>query len=89
MGKPKAIQYVDALAKLMTFMVVLEDSPKQQSKMVGHIISVIVLVLAQYHESMGPHFNQKPFFRLLSMVFTELSKSRVKAIDASVLVCFR
>ncbi|KAI8333328.1 CCR4-Not complex component, Not1-domain-containing protein [Chlamydoabsidia padenii] len=88
MGKPKAIQYVDALAKLMTFMVALEESSQQQSKMVGHIISVIVLVLAQYHESMGAHFNQKPFFRLLSMVFTELSKSQVKTIDSSVLTCF-
>ncbi|CAO3592130.1 unnamed protein product [Absidia cylindrospora] len=88
MGKPKAIQWVDALAKLMTYMVTLEESSQQQSKMVGHIISVIVLVLAQYHEAMGPRFNQKPFFRLLSLVFTELCKSRAKAIDASVLTCF-
>ncbi|KAI8089351.1 CCR4-Not complex component, Not1-domain-containing protein [Halteromyces radiatus] len=87
LGKPKAIQWVDALVKLMVFMVKLESS-EQQSKMVGHIMSVIVLVLAQYHESMGSHFNQKPFFRLLSLIFIELKKSQIKCFDSTVLTCF-
>lgn len=38
------------------------------------VVTIVALVLAQSHEELGPHFAvaQKPFFRLISSLFSNL-----------------
>ncbi|ORX59649.1 Not1-domain-containing protein [Hesseltinella vesiculosa] len=87
-GKPKAIHWVDALARLVAQWTALISDPAKQVALIGHTMSVIVLILAQYHENLGMRFNQKPFFRILSLLLIELCKLQSVQIDDGILTCY-
>ncbi|KAI8975394.1 CCR4-Not complex component, Not1-domain-containing protein [Mycotypha africana] len=57
-------------------------------KMLNDALSVIILVLSQQHEKRGVEFNQKPFLRLFSSIFNEISKLNDKSLDACALITF-
>lgn len=60
-------------------------------KMISHVLSVIVLVIAHQHENQNVHFNQKPFLKLLSSLFIELNNatSRDKHAHAGFITVYR
>ena len=37
------------------------------------VLSIVVLVLANSHEELGPHFQAKPFFRFFSSLLSNLA----------------
>lgn len=86
-GKAKSIYYIDAFTKLVSSMVKMESSDRQ-IKIISHTFSVIVLTLAHYHENMNIHFNQKPFFRLLSFTFSDLLKLNIESVNSCITSCF-
>jgi CCR4-NOT transcription complex subunit 1 len=69
----------DAFSKLVVLMIKYHADPngtnKEQAKVhyLTKILSIIVLVLAQSHEELGAHFQQKPFFRIFSSLLHDLS----------------
>lgn len=71
-------QPVDAFAKLIVFMIKYHADPtganndKAKVHYMTKVLSIVVLVLAQSHEELGPHFQQKPFFRFFSSLLSNL-----------------
>lgn len=69
---------VDTFAKMIVYMVKYHADPlgvnDEQAKVhyLTKILSIIVLVLAQSHEELGPRFQQRPFFRLFSSLLHDL-----------------
>ncbi|PWN20718.1 Not1-domain-containing protein [Microstroma glucosiphilum] len=69
---------VDAFSKMIVLMIKYHADPSganhEQAKVhyLTKILSIVVLVLAQSHEELGPHFQQKPFFRLFSTLLHDL-----------------
>ncbi|KAN0062874.1 CCR4-NOT core subunit cdc39 [Thecaphora frezii] len=69
---------IDAFSKLVVLMIKYHADPtgtnNEQAKVhyLTKILSIVVLVLAQSHEELGPHFQQKPFFRLFSSLLHDL-----------------
>ncbi|CAO3623651.1 unnamed protein product [Cunninghamella blakesleeana] len=86
-GKAKSIYYIDAFTKLVSSLVKME-SLDRQIKIISHTLSVIVLTLAHYHENMNVRFNQKPFFRLLSFIYSDLLKSNLESVNSCITACF-
>ncbi|GAA5929761.1 CCR4-NOT core subunit CDC39 [Sporobolomyces koalae] len=72
-------QPVDAFAKLITFMIKYHADPtganndKAKVHYMTKVLSIVVLVLANSHEELGPHFQQKPFFRFFSSLLSNLA----------------
>jgi CCR4-NOT transcription complex subunit 1 len=71
-------QPVDAFAKLIVFMIKYHADPtganndKAKVHYMTKVLSIVVLVLAQSHEELGPNFQQKPFFRFFSSLLSNL-----------------
>ncbi|KDE03641.1 hypothetical protein MVLG_05891 [Microbotryum lychnidis-dioicae p1A1 Lamole] len=71
-------QPIDAFAKLIVFMIKYHADPtgtnndKAKVHYMTKVLSIIVLVLANSHEELGPHFQQKPFFRFFSSLLSNL-----------------
>lgn len=69
---------VDSLAKMIVLMIKYHadasGANNEQAKVnyLAKILSIIVLVLAQSHEELDIHFQQKPFYRLFSSLLHEL-----------------
>ncbi|PWN51417.1 Not1-domain-containing protein [Violaceomyces palustris] len=69
---------IDAFSKLVVLMIKYHADPtganNEQAKVhyLTKILSIVVLVLAQSHEELGKHFQQKPFFRLFSSLLHDL-----------------
>jgi len=69
---------IDAFSKLVVLMIKYHADPTganhEQAKVhyLTKILSIVVLVLAQSHEELGPHFQQKPFFRFFSSLLHDL-----------------
>ncbi|PWN39305.1 Not1-domain-containing protein [Ceraceosorus guamensis] len=63
---------IDAFSKLVVLLIKHHSDPsgtdneQARAHYLTKILSIIVLVLAQSHEELGAHFQQKPFFRLFS-----------------------
>ncbi|KAK4521394.1 chaperone ATPase hsp78 [Mucor velutinosus] len=72
---PARPQAIDAYTKLIGYMVRLQENNMARIKMISHVLSVIVLVIAHQHENQSIHFNQKPFLKLLSSLFIELNNA--------------
>ena len=71
-----AFIYVDALAKLITFLArhrgeLVQDADLGKPEYFNSILSIIVLVLCHHHNERGDRFNQKVFFRLFSSLLCE------------------
>ncbi|KAL1917446.1 uncharacterized protein VTP21DRAFT_3839 [Calcarisporiella thermophila] len=73
-----AYQPIDAFSKLIVLLVRYQTDPAGGNHNVARvncftrILSIIVLVIAQYHDQRHRHFNQKPFFRLFSDLLSDL-----------------
>ncbi|KAM0787180.1 hypothetical protein ACM66B_006427 [Microbotryomycetes sp. NB124-2] len=71
-------QPVDAFAKLIVFMIKYHADPtganndKAKVHYMTKVLSIVVLVLANSHEELGPHFQQKPFYRFFSSLLSNL-----------------
>ena len=69
---------IDAFSRLIVLMIKYHADPtganNEQAKVHYRtkILSIVVLVLAQSHEELGVHFQQKPFFRLFSSLLHDL-----------------
>ncbi|SAM86011.1 related to CDC39-transcriptional regulator protein [Ustilago bromivora] len=69
---------IDAFSRLIVLMIKYHADPtganNEQAKVhyLTKILSIVVLVLAQSHEELGIHFQQKPFFRLFSSLLHDL-----------------
>ncbi|KAJ1021633.1 hypothetical protein NDA16_003770 [Ustilago loliicola] len=69
---------IDAFSRLIVLMIKYHADPtganNEQAKVhyLTKILSIVVLVLAQSHEELGVHFQQKPFFRLFSSLLHDL-----------------
>lgn len=69
---------IDAFSKLVILLIKYHADPSgannEQAKIhyLTKVLSIVVLVLAQSHEELGPHFQQKPFFRFFSTLLHEL-----------------
>ncbi|GJN93365.1 hypothetical protein Rhopal_006418-T1 [Rhodotorula paludigena] len=72
-------QPVDAFARLITFMIKYHADPtganndKAKVHYMTKVLSIVVLVLANSHEELGPHFQTKPFFRFFSSLLSNLA----------------
>ncbi|GAA6057943.1 hypothetical protein JCM3770_004447 [Rhodotorula araucariae] len=72
-------QPVDAFARLITFMIKYHADPtganndKAKVHYMTKVLSIVVLVLANSHEELGPHFQQKPYYRFFSSLLANLS----------------
>lgn len=71
-------QPIDAFSKLIVLMIKYHADPSgnnNESAKIHYltkVLSIVVLVLAQSHEELGPHFQQKPFFRFFSSLLHDL-----------------
>lgn len=68
-------QPIDAFSKLIVLMIKYHAGISNEQAKVHYltkILSIVVLVFAQSHEELGPHFQQKPFFRLFSSLLHDL-----------------
>ncbi|KAL9935540.1 hypothetical protein V8E36_005888 [Tilletia maclaganii] len=72
----------DAFSKLVVLMIKYHADPtganNEQAKVhyLTKVLSIVVLVLAQSHEDLGPHFQQKPFFRFFSSLLHDLHQTQ-------------
>lgn len=90
-------QPVDAFAKLIVFMIKYHADPtganndKAKVHYMTKVLSIVVLVLANSHEELGPHFQQKPFFRFFSSLLSNLSaiESHLGSAYYQILVALR
>ncbi|KDQ13139.1 hypothetical protein BOTBODRAFT_188668 [Botryobasidium botryosum FD-172 SS1] len=68
-----AYQPIDALSRLIGLMIKYNgDAAATKIHYLTKILSIVVLVLAHAHEEHGADFDQKPFFRLFSSLFSDL-----------------
>jgi CCR4-NOT transcription complex subunit 1 len=68
-----AFQPIDALSRLFVLMVKYNgEAAATKVHYLTKILSIVVLVLAHAHEEFGVDFQQKPFFRLFSSLFSDL-----------------
>lgn len=71
-------QPIDAFSKLIVLMIKYHADPSGNNNdsakihYLTKVLSIVVLVLAQSHEELGPHFQQKPFFRFFSSLLHDL-----------------
>ncbi|KAI7857086.1 CCR4-Not complex component, Not1-domain-containing protein [Circinella umbellata] len=87
----RTMQLIDAYAKLVAYMIHVSSSSsssvnnKEEEKeeeasekiaIAARSFSVVILVLAQHHETRGMHFNQKAFLRILSSLYAELMNTQ-------------
>lgn len=79
---------IDAFSRLIVLMIKYHADPtgvnNEQAKVhyLTKILSIVVLVLAQSHEELGVHFQQKPFFRLFSSLLHDLHATESSLGDA-------
>ena len=70
---------VDAFAKLISLMIKYHADPagtennKAKVHYLNKILGIVALVMAQFHEELGLHFQQKPFFRFYSSLLSNLT----------------
>jgi CCR4-NOT transcription complex subunit 1 len=79
-----AYQSIDANAKLIALLVKTfngEASNVSRPAYFRKILSILVLVLVNEHEQRRQEFNQKPFFRLLVGLLTELNTGDILSND--------
>ncbi|KAI7871343.1 CCR4-Not complex component, Not1-domain-containing protein [Spinellus fusiger] len=81
---------IDQFSKLVSSMIAMEGGEDQKAKvkLLSDALSVIILVLANHHERRGTNFDQKPFLRLLSSLFTEVNKLDIHSTDSSMMIAF-
>lgn len=68
---------IDSVAKLIAFMIASKtgkNNTRTQQRVLSYSLSVIALVLVDQHEKKGASFDQRPFFRLLISLFSELAR---------------
>lgn len=73
--QPSRTHSIDAYSKLIGYLIRIGEDYKSKITMISHVLSVVVLVLAHQHETLGTQFNQKPFLKLLSSLFIEMNQS--------------
>ncbi|KAF2097545.1 Not1-domain-containing protein [Rhizodiscina lignyota] len=76
-----AYTHVDALARLIVFLIVYQGEPDGAVKankagIFEGILALIILVMCNHHQQRGGHFAQKVFYRLFATTTFELHRSR-------------
>ncbi|KAJ4501745.1 Not1-domain-containing protein [Lentinula lateritia] len=78
-----AFQALDAMSRLIVYMIKYHGDPSggnvDQAKVhyLSKILSIFVLVVANFHEEQGVAFQQKPFFRFFSSLINDLHSMEV------------
>lgn len=67
-------QPIDALARLVSLIIKYHGETPHQTKTMycSKILSIVVVVLAHAHETLGSAFQPKPFFRFFSSLLNDL-----------------
>lgn len=92
LSKQYATSPIDAFAKLVEQMVLYEtasnDEDNNSAKVLlgTQILSIIVLCMAQRHETEQDKFSQKPFLRMLSGVMMNICKMDAQGIEPQLLI---
>lgn len=92
-----AFQALDAMSRLIVYMIKYHGDPSggnvDQAKVhyLSKILSIFVLVVANFHEEQGVAFQQKPFFRFFSSLINDLHSMEVHLGTAyfQLLFCIR
>jgi CCR4-NOT transcription complex subunit 1 len=69
---------IDALSRLIVYIIKYHgdatgtNNDQAKTHYFSKIMSIIVLVVANFHEDMGSEFQQKPFFRFFSTLLNDL-----------------
>ncbi|KAI8371784.1 CCR4-Not complex component, Not1-domain-containing protein [Radiomyces spectabilis] len=91
----RVISLIDAFAKLVFYLTKLDQSSEASAETnqvkqqwLNDTLSIVILVLAQHHEERGANFNQRPFLRLLSSLFTEFSNGSIPELDKEMITAF-
>ncbi|KAJ4488321.1 Not1-domain-containing protein [Lentinula aciculospora] len=90
-----AFQALDAMSRLIVYMIKYHGDPSggnvDQAKVhyLSKILSIFVLVVANFHEEQSVGFQQKPFFRFFSSLINDLHSMEVQlgAVYFQLLFC--
>ena len=69
---------IDAMSRLIVYIIKYHgdasgtNNDQAKTHYFSKIMSIIVLVVANCHEELGPDFQQKPFFRFFSTLLSDL-----------------
>ncbi|KAI3613543.1 ccr4-not complex component [Moniliophthora roreri] len=83
-----AFQQLDAMSRLVVLMIKYhgdasgQNSEQMKVHYLTKILSIFVLVLANFHEEQGPQFQQKPFFRYARFRKTKVCTDESQISDA-------
>ncbi|KAJ3741975.1 Not1-domain-containing protein [Lentinula detonsa] len=78
-----AYQALDAMSRLIVYMIKYHGDPsggnvdQAKAHYLSKILSIFVLVLANFHEEQGVSFQSKPFFRFFSSLINDLHSMEV------------
>ncbi|KAF9070373.1 Not1-domain-containing protein [Rhodocollybia butyracea] len=78
-----AFQALDAMSRLIVYMIKYHGDPsggnvdQAKAHYLSKILSIFVLVVANFHEEQGVTFQQKPFFRFFSSLINDLHSMEV------------
>ncbi|KAI9030832.1 CCR4-Not complex component, Not1-domain-containing protein [Phycomyces nitens] len=81
---------IDSFSKLVRYTIIMEPrkDDKAKIKYLSDTLSIVILVLANHHQTRGTNFYQKPFLRLLSSLFSEISKIGIKSVESGMIIAF-
>ncbi|KAL0088093.1 Not1 transcription factor [Phycomyces blakesleeanus] len=81
---------IDSFSKLVRYTIMVEPSKDDKAKIkhLSDTLSIVILVLANHHQTRGTNFYQKPFLRLLSSMFSEISKIGIKSVESGMIIVF-
>ncbi|MBW0484102.1 hypothetical protein O181_023817 [Austropuccinia psidii MF-1] len=72
-------QPVDAFARLISLMIKYHTDPtgmdieRAKTHYMSKLLSIVLMVMGQFHKELGEHFQQKPFFRFFSGLLVHIN----------------
>ncbi|KAH9440897.1 hypothetical protein Pst134EB_029549 [Puccinia striiformis f. sp. tritici] len=76
-------QPVDAFARLISLMIKYHTDPtgidieRAKTHYMSKLLSIVLMVMGQFHKELGEHFQQKPFFRFFSGLLVHINALEV------------
>lgn len=83
-------QPVDAFARLISLMIKYHTDPtgvdieRAKTHYMSKLLSIVLMVMGQFHKELGEHFQQKPFFRFFSGLLVHIN-----ALEAHLGSCYQ
>jgi CCR4-NOT transcription complex subunit 1 len=92
---PEIYRVIDAFALLLVSVIEFNGDSEEADQMrvsyLSKVLALILLVFTDMHEEMAEQFHQKPWFRLFSMLFTNIlrdSETLFSPVEFEILVLF-